>query len=157
ISLALNSDAFACTVIFSLPPVALSTSAANWFRFSVWKLFSGYAAGRSHLVCAAAPAPRVSAASVPEKAAKRWNRVMSTPGAVRRCAMALEHRPCRAGPHRLFHGDSRTPTIVVMDSAQASTPTVGVLMLATRFPRIAGDIGHPASFPFPGRYRVVAG
>jgi len=44
-----------------------------------------------------------------------------------------------------------------MDSAHASTPTVGVLMLATRFPRIAGDIGHPASLPFPVRYRVVAG
>lgn len=42
-------------------------------------------------------------------------------------------------------------------SAQASTPAVGVLMLATRFPRIAGDIGHAASLPFPARYRVVAG
>jgi hypothetical protein len=42
-------------------------------------------------------------------------------------------------------------------SPQASTPTVGVLMLATRFPRIAGDIGHAASLPFPVRYRVVAG
>ena len=44
-----------------------------------------------------------------------------------------------------------------MESMQASTPTVGVLMLATRFPRIAGDIGHAASLPFPVRYRVVAG
>ena len=35
--------------------------------------------------------------------------------------------------------------------------TLGVLMLATRFPRIAGDIGHAASLPFPARYRVVAG
>jgi len=44
-----------------------------------------------------------------------------------------------------------------MQSTQASTQTLGVLMLATRFPRIAGDIGHPASLPFAARYRVVAG
>ena len=36
-------------------------------------------------------------------------------------------------------------------------PTLGVLMLDTRFPRLVGDIGHPATFPFPVRYRVVAG
>jgi hypothetical protein len=41
ISGALNSDAFGCTWILSLPPVALSTSAANWLMFSVWKLFAG--------------------------------------------------------------------------------------------------------------------
>ena len=34
---------------------------------------------------------------------------------------------------------------------------MGVLMLSTRFPRIAGDIGHPEGLPFPVRYRVVAG
>jgi len=44
-----------------------------------------------------------------------------------------------------------------MQPTQASTQTLGVLMLATRFPRIAGDIGHPASLPFAARYRVVAG
>ena len=55
ISFALNSDALACTVILSLPPVALSTSATNWVMFSVWKLDAGYAVGMSHLVCAAAP------------------------------------------------------------------------------------------------------
>ena len=38
-----------------------------------------------------------------------------------------------------------------------STQTLGVLMLATRFPRIPGDIGHAQSLPFPVRYRVVAG
>lgn len=32
---------------------------------------------------------------------------------------------------------------------------VGVLMLKTRFPRIPGDIGHPATWPFPVLYRVV--
>jgi hypothetical protein len=30
-------------------------------------------------------------------------------------------------------------------------------MLDTRFPRIAGDVGSPATFPFPVRRRVVAG
>ena len=34
---------------------------------------------------------------------------------------------------------------------------LGVLMLQTRFPRLPGDIGHPASFPFPVRYRIVPG
>lgn len=35
--------------------------------------------------------------------------------------------------------------------------TVGVLMLDTRFPRIPGDMGHAATFPFPVRYRRVTG
>ena len=30
-------------------------------------------------------------------------------------------------------------------------------MLDTRFPRLPGDIGNPATFPFPVRYRVVDG
>jgi Asp/Glu/hydantoin racemase len=34
---------------------------------------------------------------------------------------------------------------------------LGVLMLETRFPRVPGDIGNPASFDFPVRYAVVAG
>lgn len=34
---------------------------------------------------------------------------------------------------------------------------LGVLMLDTRFPRPPGDVGNPASFPFPVRYRVVQG
>jgi hypothetical protein len=34
---------------------------------------------------------------------------------------------------------------------------LGVLMLQTRFPRIVGDIGNPASFDFPVRYSVVQG
>ena len=34
---------------------------------------------------------------------------------------------------------------------------LGVLMLDTRFPRIIGDIGNPASFDFPVRYRIVRG
>ena len=41
ISGALNSDAFGWSWIFSLPPVALSTSLANCGRFSVWKFVAG--------------------------------------------------------------------------------------------------------------------
>ena len=32
---------------------------------------------------------------------------------------------------------------------------VGILMLDTQFPRIPGDIGHAATWPFPVLYRVV--
>ena len=35
--------------------------------------------------------------------------------------------------------------------------TLGVLMLDTRFPRVVGDIGNPATFDFPVRYRIVCG
>ena len=41
ISLALNSEPLAWTVILSLPPVASSTSLANCWMFSVWKLLAG--------------------------------------------------------------------------------------------------------------------
>ena len=34
---------------------------------------------------------------------------------------------------------------------------LGVLMLETRFPRLPGDIGHPATFDFPVRHAVVRG
>jgi hypothetical protein len=34
---------------------------------------------------------------------------------------------------------------------------LGVLMLDTRFPRPPGDVGHPASWQMPVRYRRVAG
>ncbi len=34
---------------------------------------------------------------------------------------------------------------------------VGILMLEARFPRIAGDMGNAASWPFPVLYRVVRG
>ncbi len=36
-------------------------------------------------------------------------------------------------------------------------PTLGILMLQTRFPRPLGDVGHPATFDFPVRRRVVQG
>ncbi len=36
-------------------------------------------------------------------------------------------------------------------------PTLGLLMLHTRFPRPPGDIGHPGTFAFPVLRRVVEG
>jgi len=38
---------------------------------------------------------------------------------------------------------------------QNAEPFLGIMMLATRFPRMAGDIGNPASHPYPVRYRTV--
>jgi len=35
--------------------------------------------------------------------------------------------------------------------------SVGILMLETRFPRIHGDIGNAATWPFPVQYKVVPG
>lgn len=35
--------------------------------------------------------------------------------------------------------------------------TLGVLMLDTRFPRGVGDLGNPATFDFPVRYKIVRG
>ncbi len=34
--------------------------------------------------------------------------------------------------------------------------SVGILMLASRFPRIPGDMGNAATWPFPALYRVVS-
>ena len=39
----------------------------------------------------------------------------------------------------------------------ASEVTLGILALATRFPRIPGDVGNPATWPFPVLVRTVAG
>ncbi len=36
-------------------------------------------------------------------------------------------------------------------------PSLGILMLQTRFPRPPGDIGHPQTFAFPTRRRIVEG
>lgn len=38
---------------------------------------------------------------------------------------------------------------------QAGRGFLGVVMLDTRFPRPPGDVGHPETFPWPVRYRVV--
>lgn len=38
-----------------------------------------------------------------------------------------------------------------------SEATIGLIMLDTTFPRIVGDVGNPATFPFPVRYKVVQG
>ena len=40
---------------------------------------------------------------------------------------------------------------------KSSASFVGIIMLDTTFPRIKGDIGNPATFNFPVRYRVVKG
>ncbi|HHY91802.1 MAG TPA: aspartate/glutamate racemase family protein, partial [Firmicutes bacterium] len=34
---------------------------------------------------------------------------------------------------------------------------LGIIMLDTRFPRLPGDVGNAATFPFPVRYEVVQG
>lgn len=44
-----------------------------------------------------------------------------------------------------------------MTHAGAAAPFLGVLMLDTRFPRLPGDVGHPASFAMPVRHEVVRG
>ena len=36
-----------------------------------------------------------------------------------------------------------------------STPSLGILMLKTRFPRILGDIGNSQTWPFPVLYQVI--
>jgi len=43
-----------------------------------------------------------------------------------------------------------------MSDNPVAAPHLGILMLATRFPRPVGDIGNAASFSFPVRYRTVA-
>jgi len=42
-----------------------------------------------------------------------------------------------------------------MNEQSILPPHLGILMLANRFPRLPGDIGNPASFDFPVRYRRV--
>jgi len=39
----------------------------------------------------------------------------------------------------------------------AHVPRLGILMLDTRFPRIAGDLGNPETFPFPVLIARIAG
>ena len=49
-----------------------------------------------------------------------------------------------------------TATLPARTRAGPTRP-LGVVMLDTRFPRLVGDIGNPATFAFPVRHRVVAG
>lgn len=42
-------------------------------------------------------------------------------------------------------------------STASSDAVLGIIMLDTTFPRIVGDVGNPATFPFPVRYKVVQG
>ena len=41
--------------------------------------------------------------------------------------------------------------------AGSDTPTLGILVLDTRFPRILGDVGNPQTWPFPVMTRRVEG
>ncbi|ACN15997.1 conserved hypothetical protein [Desulforapulum autotrophicum HRM2] len=40
---------------------------------------------------------------------------------------------------------------------RSTTPFIGIIMLDTVFPRIKGDIGNPATFDFPVKYKIVKG
>lgn len=40
---------------------------------------------------------------------------------------------------------------------ESNCAAIGILMLDTHFPRIPGDIGNPATWPFPVLYHVVEG
>src|SRR5882762_8629964 len=44
-----------------------------------------------------------------------------------------------------------------MRAVRMSMKPLGILMLDTRFPRIVGDIGNPASFDFPVILRTMEG
>jgi hypothetical protein len=44
-----------------------------------------------------------------------------------------------------------------VDRPEAAEPTLGILMLDTAFPRIRGDAGNAATWPFPVRIAVVRG
>ena len=46
--------------------------------------------------------------------------------------------------------------LVVVTGEIAQAP-IGILMLDTAFPRVPGDMGNAATWPFPVLYRVVAG
>jgi Asp/Glu/hydantoin racemase len=52
---------------------------------------------------------------------------------------------------------ARAANVVRSSPALLVNPTLGVLMLDTRFPRVVGDIGHPGTFAFPVRYATVRG
>jgi hypothetical protein len=48
-------------------------------------------------------------------------------------------------------------TTLASENSGSGTPAIGIIMLDTEFPRLPGDVGNPATFPFPVRYQVVQG
>jgi Asp/Glu/hydantoin racemase len=59
---------------------------------------------------------------------------------------SLPEKPPLGDPARIAHGGKR------LYGAR-----LGILMLETRFPRIPGDMGNAATWPFPVLYKVVKG
>lgn len=49
----------------------------------------------------------------------------------------------------------RPPFFVVCFEPMSNTKTIGILKLNTRFPRLVGDIGNPATFRYPVMYQTV--
>ena len=47
--------------------------------------------------------------------------------------------------------------MIVTGGRGVSGAALGILMLESRFPRVPGDMGHAATWPFPVLYRVVRG
>ena len=47
--------------------------------------------------------------------------------------------------------------MIAMGGKQVYGAPIGILMLEAQFPRIPGDMGNAATWPFPVLYRVVAG
>jgi len=67
-----------------------------------------------------------------------------------------------AGPFKTAPGDAAAtdrhgavPESAAIESQMADAPCVGVMMLRTGFPRIVGDVGNPATWPFPVAFEVV--
>jgi Asp/Glu/hydantoin racemase len=56
----------------------------------------------------------------------------------------------------LFHSSPAGARLACGGKAIYGAP-LGILMLEARFPRIQGDMGNAATWPFPVLYRVVAG
>ncbi|MEW9919985.1 aspartate/glutamate racemase family protein [Marimonas sp. MJW-29] len=46
---------------------------------------------------------------------------------------------------------------MVHEAGNTKKARLGILMLDTRFPRVPGDVGNAATWPFPVRFGVVAG
>ncbi|NQU04418.1 MAG: aspartate/glutamate racemase family protein [Syntrophaceae bacterium] len=45
----------------------------------------------------------------------------------------------------------------MIGNVKGNSPSIGIIMVDTVFPRIRGDVGNPDTFPFPVLYRVVKG